>query len=373
MQLSRSPVIVSSGGMEHYGIALQKSLGSIGFGDLTHYHVPTDQKFPDGQMDARVLPEGMYDELHSTQIIPVISNQEPHAIEGLRLLGYIGREIRGAGFYQGIAVLPYDASARADKDEGRISGVREMPYGRIEFDLFRAMGAEWLICVDHHNASHAKGRATGLKNLKSTVWEGESIKQLLSELGISSDRVAKLDPDGSAGQRTEQQMRVLHESMGFVPHRAVVSKVRDDVTGKTSIAGMRTTVRLNSGDKVTTEISDLNDAEVLLIGDDIISSAGTMIGAVEKGVKDEIFQSLKHVIFIAPHVLATSESVPKDFRDRAMAKINDFATSSVMRGVGLTVVAGNTLARPIEDPSANCNFKIQYADTSLLVAQELAR
>jgi len=366
MKLFKSaPIIVSGGGMEHYGQALKAAITEEYPGmELEHIHVPTDRRFPDGEMDARCVPEGFYDTLHQREVLPVLASNQDRLLESLRLMNYIKHEIMGT--VTELIINPYAASARADKDQGKFSGKREIPYHRGDFKLLSPY-APWLMAIDHHNASQAKGREIGLKNVKTPGWIG----QVMAEQATGNGDVVHFSPDQSAHARVSEEAMEMIEVFGGTLNQMYAEKERNDVTSDTSIKDIKLGFSQKEKERTYLDPRYVKEVETVVMSDDIISSGGTMINAYCEAVRRKMLDGVKRVVFSAPNVLGASTDTPENFRGRTIDKLNAFANSPEMAGVELVVVGGSTLANPIDDFGAGQDFKFVNNQTARLIAKQL--
>lgn len=360
------PVLVSAGGMQHYGDSLQQACKSDLGIDLDHFHVDTTRNHPDGEMHGGILPEGLYEVLHGREVLPIISMQDVRFLEGLRLIGYVRTEIMNTDIP--LVLSPCAASARADKDQGKVSGRREMPYHRVDLELMSHY-ADWLLAIDHHNAEQAKGRATKLKNLKNSKWLAEIIKSQAENFGVQ--KLAHLSPDESAHQRVVQTSADITAILGAPLNQFYAEKQRDDVTGKTSIVDMRMGALKFGEEWSQTTIESLKPVEVLVVSDDILSSGGTMMKSVVYAIKKGWLPSLKKVVFVATHFLASSADTPSEFTQQTLQGLNEFSVSAEMQGIKLEIVAGDTMSNPIGNLADNQGFTFQRVSTTSLVTKQL--
>lgn len=208
--------------------------------------------FPDGESYIRfpVSVEG--------EVVVLVQTTAPDQDRKLMQLLFMARNAVDLGASRVIAVIPYLAYARQDKQflEGEALSFD------IILDLLESVGVDDIVLIDIHNE-------TILEKLKSKhemkIHNITAIYVLADYMKANSyDGAHSLAPDLGRANIVEKVSEVMGGGFAFF------MKVRDRYTGKTTM-------------KVKT--LDLNGKDVVIF-DDIISSGGTMARAIQ-GLKDQ--------------------------------------------------------------------------------------
>lgn len=208
--------------------------------------------FPDGESYIR-FPESVHG-----KVVVLVQTTAPDPDRKLMQLLFMARNAVDKGAARIIAVIPYLAYARQDKEflEGEALSFN------IVLDLLESAGVDDTVLIDIHNE-------TALEKLKShhqmKIHNLTAIFALADYMKANSYEGAySLSPDIGRAEIVEK----VSENMGG--GFAFFIKVRDRYTGKT-----------------TMKVKNLDlDGKDVVIFDDIISSGGTMARAIQ-GLKDQ--------------------------------------------------------------------------------------
>ncbi len=173
-------------------------------------------------------------------------------------------------------VVPYFGYGRQDrKDTPRVP-----ISARVMVDLFTATGADRIISMDLHSTQTQGFASIPFDHLYSRMVLLDKIKSL----GFISENTAVLSPDMGSARMSQAYAKLL----GM--HFALIDK-RRYAPNKAKVAHL---------------IGDLNEKNVLIV-DDMIDTAGTIVNAAEKAVSE----GAKSVSVAATHAVLSGGAVAK--------------------------------------------------------------
>lgn len=192
----------------------------------------------------------------------------------IRTLFFIGA-LKHAGAQSVTAVTPYLPYARKD----RRTKPRDPVSMRYVATLFEAMGTDALVTLDIHNLSAFENafRSCRAENLTAAGIIADAIIPMLGD-----EPVAVVSPDAGGGKRAELFRVVLEKQTGKPVGNALLEKHR---------SGGVVTGSLFAGDV---------DGRTTIIIDDMISSGGTIMRAVQAcraNGADRVFAAATHGLF----------------------------------------------------------------------------
>ncbi|MGQ9719858.1 MAG: ribose-phosphate diphosphokinase [Candidatus Jordarchaeum sp.] len=227
--------------------------------------VPIEFKtFPDGERYIRLKEENI-----NNHAVVVQSIVPPNPDRSIIELCFILKTLKEFGVEKITAVIPYFAYARQDK--------RFMPgeavSGRIVCDIIQNAGAGEVVTVDIHN----KRILENFKILTKDVSAVPLIAEYLNKFDLNDPLI--ISPDEGAKERAKNLA-------GFMDAEYVIfSKFRDKYTGEIEIKMKE--INVNNRDAV--------------IIDDIISTGGTMVSAIEIAKSqnaNRIYAACTHAILV---------------------------------------------------------------------------
>lgn len=224
-------------------------------------------RFPDGEIHVELAESVRGGDVY------LLQPTTPPIAEHLHELLFLADAARRAGARRVTAVVPYFAYARQDR---RATG-REAVGGRVVADLLAAAHVDRVVAVDLHETALEGFFPCPLEHLTS-------VPALADTLGVlAPDGEVVVAPDAGATKLAERYGRCLKLPVAFVHKRRV------------------------SGESVTTHgiAGDVRGRRALIV-DDMISTAGTVAGAVgvllEAGAAPDIVVAATHGLFVGPAV-----------------------------------------------------------------------
>jgi ribose-phosphate pyrophosphokinase len=179
------------------------------------------------------------------------------------------------------AVLPYFGYARQDrKDSGRVPIT-----SKLVANLITKAGADRVLTMDLHAA-----QIQGFFDLPvDHLYSAPILDQYFKTLGLSKDEIVIVSPDEGSIKRAMQHMEHLGGSLAIVDKRRAnalqtrqANLIGGPLTGKTA-----------------------------LIFDDLISTAGSIVGAAETALQHgakEVYVSAAHGVFCGPAIERLSQA-----------------------------------------------------------------
>ncbi len=270
-------IIIPGPASNHLGEAIAKELGQ-------EPTLLSHRLFPDGESYIR-FPEPVHG-----QVVVLVQTTAPDQDRKLMQLLFMARNAVDQGASRIIAVIPYLAYARQDKQflEGEALAFD------IILDLLESVGVEDLVLIDIHNETALDKlkpqHKMKIHNLTAIFALAEYMKQN-SYTGAHS-----LAPDLGRADIVEKVSKVMGGDFAFF------MKVRDRYTGKTTM-------------KVKN--LDLKGRDVVIF-DDIISSGGTMARAIQ-GLKEQGAGKVAAVCTHALPVPGANEKLKNAGADKVVA------------------------------------------------------
>jgi ribose-phosphate pyrophosphokinase len=232
--------------------------------ELSLEYVPVEHKFfPDGESYLRIAAD-----LKGKEVILCQGTHPPQDRHLLQLL-MIAKTVKERGASRLVAVVPYLAYARQDREflQGEVVSIK------VVLESMRFAGVDVLLTVNPHSPWALTSEGVGTVSVDVTRFLARKVAELSGPFHLV----------GSPGKKGRTMAESAAEEIGAEPFHLISS--RDPVTGQ-----------------VTVKAEGVNAAgkKVLLV-DDIVSTGGTMIGAVREllglGVK-EVVVSCVHGLFV---------------------------------------------------------------------------
>jgi len=240
------------------GVAEALGTGLVGAGII---------RFPDGEIHVELAESVRGGDVY------LLQPTTPPIAEHLHELLFLADACRRAGARRVTAVLPYFAYARQDR---RATG-REAVGGRVIADLLAAVHIDRVVAVDLHETALEGFFPVPLEHLSAVSALADALA------AVAPGREVVVAPDAGASKLAERYGRLLELPVAFVHKRRV------------------------SGETVTThglagEVRGLRP----LVVDDMISTAGTMAGAIrallEAGATPDVVVAATHGLFVGPAI-----------------------------------------------------------------------
>ncbi len=256
--------------------------------ELRLEYVPVEHKiFPDGESYLRIDAD-----LRSKVVLLCQGTHPPQDRHLLQLL-MIARTVKERGASKLVAVVPYLAYARQDREflKGEVVSIR------VVLEAMRCAGVDALLTVNPHSPWALT--SGGLESYWVDV-----TRSLAREVAVLRGPFHLV---GSPGKKGRSMAESAAEAIGAEPFHLISS--RDPVTGQVTVKA---------------EGVDAAGKRVLLV-DDIISTGGTMVGAVRElltlGAR-EVVVSCVHGLFVGDaaerlikagaSALISTDTVPSD-------------------------------------------------------------
>jgi len=232
--------------------------------ELNLEYVPVEHKlFPDGESYLRIAAD-----LKGKAVLLCQGTHPPQDRHLLQLL-MIAKTVKERGASRLVAVVPYLAYARQDREflQGEVVSIK------VVLDSMRFAGVDVLLTVNPHSPWALTSEGLEAVSVDVTRFLARKVAELLGPFHLV----------GSPGKKGRSMAESAAEEIGAEPFHLISS--RDPVTGQVS---------------VKTEGADAAGKRVLLV-DDIVSTGGTMVGAVKEllglGAR-EVVVSCVHGLFV---------------------------------------------------------------------------
>ena len=232
--------------------------------ELNLEYVPVEHKlFPDGESYLRIAAD-----LKGKAVLLCQGTHPPQDRHLLQLL-MIAKTVKESGASRLVAVVPYLAYARQDREflQGEVVSIK------VVLDSMRFAGVDVLLTVNPHSPWALTSEGLEAVSVDVTRFLARKVAELLGPFHLV----------GSPGKKGRSMAESAAEEIGAEPFHLISS--RDPVTGQVS---------------VKTEGADAAGKRVLLV-DDIVSTGGTMVGAVKEllglGAR-EVVVSCVHGLFV---------------------------------------------------------------------------
>ncbi len=232
--------------------------------ELNSEYVPVEHKlFPDGESYLRIAAD-----LRGRVVLLVQGTHPPQDRHLLQLL-MIARTLKERGASRLVAVVPYLAYARQDREflQGEVVSVR------VVLDAMRCAGIDSLLTVNPHSPWALTSGGLEAVSVDVTRFLARKVAELRGPFHLV----------GSPGKKGKSMAESAADEIGAVPFRLISS--RDPVTGQVDVRA---------------EGPDAAGKRVLLV-DDIVSTGGTMVGAVREMLglgAEEVVVSCVHGLFV---------------------------------------------------------------------------
>jgi len=232
--------------------------------ELNVEYVPVEHKlFPDGESYLRIAAD-----LKGKEVILCQGTHPPQDRHILQLL-MIAKTVKERGASRLVAVVPYLAYARQDREflQGEVVSIK------VVLESMRFAGVDVLLTVNPHSPWALTSEDMEAVSVDVTRFLARKVAELRGPFHLV----------GSPGKKGRSMAESAAEEIGAEPFHLISS--RDPVTGQ-----------------VTVKAEGVNAAgkRVLLV-DDIVSTGGTMVGAVREllglGAK-EVVVSCVHGLFV---------------------------------------------------------------------------
>jgi ribose-phosphate pyrophosphokinase len=232
--------------------------------ELNLEYVPVEHKlFPDGESYLRIAAD-----LKGKAVLLCQGTHPPQDRHLLQLL-MIAKTVKERGASRLVAVVPYLAYARQDREflQGEVVSIK------VVLESMRFAGVDVLLTVNPHSPWALTSEGLEAVSVDVTRFLARKVAELLGPFHLV----------GSPGKKGRSMAESAAEEIGAEPFHLISS--RDPVTGQVS---------------VKTEGADAAGKRVLLV-DDIVSTGGTMVGAVKEllglGAR-EVVVSCVHGLFV---------------------------------------------------------------------------
>lgn len=232
--------------------------------ELNLEYVPVEHKlFPDGESYLRIDAD-----LRGKVVLLFQGTHPPQDRHLLQLL-MIAKTVKERGASRLVAVVPYLAYARQDREflQGEVVSIR------VVLDSLRCAGVDVLLTVNPHSPWALTSGVLEAVSVDVTRFLARKVAELLGPFHLV----------GSPGKKGRSMAESAAEEIGAEPFHLASS--RDPLTGQVTVRA---------------EGIDASGKRVLLV-DDIVSTGGTMVGAVKEllgsGAR-EVVVSCVHGLFV---------------------------------------------------------------------------
>jgi len=268
--------------------------------------------FPDGEISLKLNQN-----VRGRDVF-IIQPTSPPVNDNLMELLILMDACRRASAERITAVIPYFGYARQDrKDSGRVPIT-----SKLVANLINEAGADRVLAMDLHAAQIQGFFDTPVDHL----YAAPIVDQYFKSLKIPDEELVVVSPDEGSIKRTLQHNNNLGGTL------AIVDKRRKNAL-ETHQANL---------------IGDPIEGKTALLFDDMISTAGSIVGAVnvvkEHGAKD-IYVSASHAVFCGPAIQLLSEAPIKEIVVTNSLAIPDQDKLSNLRVISIAPLLGEAIRR----------------------------
>lgn len=229
-------------------------------------------RFPDGEISCKIE-----EDVRGRDIFLVQPTCPPDVNENLLELLVMIDSVRRASAERITAVVPYFGYARQDrKDEGRVP-----ISAKLVANLITQAGANRVIAVDLHAAQIQGFFDIPVDHLYAAPILDEYFKTLFCSQGVTEDDLVVVSPDEGSIKRALQHNNRLGGKLAIVDKR----RTSAEQTKPANIIGAAV------------------DGKVCVVFDDMISTAGSIVGAAQKLTSrgaEKIYLAATHGLFVGP-------------------------------------------------------------------------